>query len=117
MDEVERKRLLEVQDLLSSVNLKILEMLKSESRETFMTEEIIAKNVSGEDSGVLKNVKIILETEKAFIVNLIGTNLTAVVAKSHLAVKYSKDDVRKDLVFKDERKWALDKLKWEEKEQ
>ncbi len=42
MDEAERKRLLEVRDLLSSVDLKILEMLKVESRETFMTQEIIA---------------------------------------------------------------------------
>ena len=49
MDNGERKRLLEVQDLLSSVNLKILEMLKTESRETFMSEEIITKKPEGDE--------------------------------------------------------------------
>ena len=68
-----------------------------------------------QETSILKNVKIVHETEKAFIVNLIGTQFTAVVAKSHLAEEYSKDDVRTDLIFKNDRKWALEKLKWEEK--
>ena len=44
MDELERKYVQEVKDLLSSVDLKLLELLKTESKETFMTEEIIKKN-------------------------------------------------------------------------
>jgi len=43
MDEIERKRIKEVRDLLSSVDLKLLELLKTESKETFMTQEVISK--------------------------------------------------------------------------
>ncbi len=50
MDEVERKRLLEVADLLSSVNVKILEMLKTKSRETFMTEHVSGVNIEKQES-------------------------------------------------------------------
>ena len=41
MDEIERKYVQEVRDLLSSVDLKLLELLKTESKETFMKEEVI----------------------------------------------------------------------------
>ncbi len=56
MDEVERKRLLEVADLLSSVNVKIFEMLKTKSRETFMTEHVSGVNteIRGEKARSLK---------------------------------------------------------------
>ncbi len=47
MDEVERKRLIEVRDLLSSVDFKILEMLKTETKELFITEKIIEKESPG----------------------------------------------------------------------
>ena len=48
MDEIERKYVEEVRDLLSSVDLKLLELLKTESKETFMTEEIIKKETKSE---------------------------------------------------------------------
>ena len=38
MDELEKKYLTEVRDLLSSIDLKILEMLKTKTRDTFITE-------------------------------------------------------------------------------
>ena len=43
MDDLERKYVKEVKDLLSSVELKILELLKKESKKTFMNEEIYYK--------------------------------------------------------------------------
>ena len=43
MDDIERKYVQEVRDLLSSVDLKLLELLKTESIETFVKEEIIKK--------------------------------------------------------------------------
>lgn len=43
MDDVERKYVQEVRDLLSSVDLKLLELLKTESKELFITEEVIKK--------------------------------------------------------------------------
>ena len=93
--------------------------IKSEHISGVNIEEQAKQAPKGEttvrETSILKNVKIVHETEKAFIVNLIGTQFTAVVAKSHLAEEYSKDDVRTDLIFKNDRKWALEKLKWEEK--
>ena len=59
------------------------------------------------------NAKIIHMTEKAYIVQR-SDKLVAVIAKSHLIKEYSKNDVRQNLIFKSDRRWALDKLKWEE---
>ena len=44
MDEIERKYLNEIKDLLSSVNAKIFELLKTESKETFLEETIEVKD-------------------------------------------------------------------------
>ena len=62
----------------------------------------------------LEGIKIVGETEskKAWIVKRINDGFTAIIAKSHLAEEYSKDDVRTSLRFKADRAWALTKLDW-----
>ena len=47
MDDIERKRLEEVKDLLSSASLKLFEMLKEPSQTTFVKESIEITDFEG----------------------------------------------------------------------
>ena len=67
--------------------------------------------VTHQTTATLSGVKIVHETERAYIVER-EDGLSCAIAKSHLAKTYSKADVRTELEFKPERAWALEKLEW-----